>query len=501
MLKLIFDAAQTKIEGADNNLRNVIKQELTWKDKSVSYLIKQRGMSWLDDTRCCYNVYEDKFPTGLLPRVVDLLDSYKVEFDYECLYDVVKPTLWELPDWAFKHQREIVETALSYHRCLIQSPTASGKSWAAAFFVQQFPNERILITVPSLNLLANMTRTLEKTLEESIGQIGDGKSKWERVTVGIINSLARHAEGKFKGELDAQQVLIIDESHAGASKSYQTISDACPNTGYRLGLSATNWRTDGADLVLEGVTGPKVLTIPESVMVDLNVIHAPKAFFISLRHDEKLYNGHFVNKDDFGGRFISYPYLPNCKPDPDEVYMEAVVRNATRNKLAIDVLVNFLNSKGRGGNALVIIERIEHGLILKELAEKRGLDIQFIDGSTKGKKRMEILDAFRSGDLDCLIASSILNEGEDLPKLELVINCAGRSNERINTQRDGRVLRIDRSGTKKRSIIVDFYDVEEHYLETHSRKRMHILNKRYEDAAHICTLEEVYDYFNCDEAT
>ncbi len=496
MLEIRFDAARTQIINIDDNLRNVICSELTWRDKSVSYLIKQKRMEWLDDRRCCYDLTTDTFPTGLLPRVANLLDTYNVSYIYKCLYKQVQPTPWELPDWAYDHQRAIVKNILEYKRCLISAPTASGKSFAMAFFIKQFPNERILITVPSLNLLANIHRTLQKITDEPIGQIGDGKAKWERVTVGIINSLSKHADGKFADELKAQQLLIIDECHNGASKSYQTISDVCVNTAYRAGLSATPWRSDGADLVLEGVTGPKTLVIPESVMVELNVIHAPKAFFVNLRHDEKLYKGHFIYEDAFAGRVVTYPNLTNCKPDPEEVYLECIVRNGVRNKLIIDILYRFIKSKGRGGNALMIIERIEHGATLQELASKRGLEIPFIDGSTKGKHRMEILDAFRAGELDALIASSILNEGEDLPKLELVINCAGRSNERINTQRDGRVLRIDRSGQKRRSIIVDFYDIEEHYMENHSRKRMQIINSRYPDSAKVATLEEIYEFFD-----
>lgn len=341
-----------------------------------------------------------------------------------------------------------------------------------------------------------MTRTLEKHIDEPIGKIGGGKKDWQRITVGVIKSLAKHADGKFRDRLAHINVLIIDESHAGASDSYVNLSNACYNTGYRVGLSATNFRSDGADLVLEGVTGPKVLIIPESVMVDLNVIHAPKAFFIRVNYDQnKRYTGYKVVPNDFGPDYITYN-TPNNKPDNDEVYTEALVRNPIRNKLAVDVLQKFLVSKGRTGNALMIVERIEHGEMLKQLCESRGLNINFVDGSTRDKERMEILDEFRSGSVDALIASSILNEGEDLPKLELIINCAGRGNERINVQRDGRVLRIDKSGEKKRAIIVDFYDLEPHYLEQHSRKRMQVLNSRHKNSASIVTLDELYAYFD-----
>lgn len=494
MITIEFDGSQARLHNVDKNLQQQLNTLLTWRHKSTSYLIRYKKMDWLDDRRFCYNSTTNSFATGLIPRVVDALETLGYSYKFKCNYKCPPPVPSPIPLWAYEHQVEIVRTILDYKRCLIESPTGSGKSLAITFLIEQFANHQVLVTVPSINLLHNMTRTLEKHIDEPIGKIGGGKKDWQRITVGVINSLAKHADGKFRDQLAHINLLVIDESHEGASDSYVNLSNACYNTGYRVGLSATNFRSDGADLVLEGVTGPKVLTIPESVMVDLNVIHAPKAFFIRVNYDQnRRYTGYKVVPNDFGPEYITYN-TPNNKPDNDEVYTEALVHNPIRNKLAVDVLQKFLVSKGRTGNALMIVERIEHGEILKQLCESRGLNICFVDGSTR--KRMEILDEFRSGNINALIASSILNQGEDLPKLELVINCAGRGNERINVQRDGRVVRIDRSGEKKRAIIVDFYDLEPHYLEQHSRKRMQVLNSRHKNSASIVTLEELYAYFD-----
>lgn len=489
-IEIHFDGGTTYLKGVNEVLRAHLNQSLTWKDKAVTYLIVQKGQSWLDPYRYCYDVARDSFATGLIPRVVDLLEDFGAQFTYHCNYDYLEPTPKALPEWAFDHQRAIVENALEYKRSLCSSPTASGKSFAIAFFLTQFPCARALITVPSVNLLYNMTRTLEKVIDEPIGKVGNGKADWRRITVGIINSLARHCEGKFARDLAEQQIMVIDEAHAGASASYQKVSISCVNTAYRLAVSATPTRTDGADLVLEGVSGPKTLVIPPSVMVDLNIIHAPEAYFLEVDYADVRYKGAQYRKDAHGRLETYYP-TPNSKPDPEVVYTQALVRNAQRNALAVQVGKYFLQSVARGGNLLFLVKAIEHGHLLKEEAAKQGLDIEFIDGSVKGEERMAILDDFRSGKTDALIASSILNEGEDLPLLEMVINCAGGANQRINTQRDGRVLRIDRSGRKRRAIKVDFYDKEPFYLAAHSRKRMQIINNAYPNSARIVTLDEL----------
>lgn len=480
-----YDAAFTQLSGElTSNIRNHIRELLTWQNKNAAYLAQQKGFR-IDTKECCYNMADNTFPTGLLPRVVDQLQLFKCDLSFTCKYPIFAPTRTPLPDWAYDHQRDIVETAINNYRTLVQSPTGSGKSAAAAFYLKQFPDQRILITVPSINLLHNIKRPLEEILGEEVGMIGDGKKEWRRVTVGIINSLAKHYKGNFQDELLQQEVMVVDEAHMGACTSMQKISQACPNTAYRLGLSATAYRTSGDDLVLEGVIGPKSLIIPEDVMVKLNVIHAPKAFFIRQSHRDLVYTGAKKMLGAHQEPIITYPGTPNNKPDPDEVYLQEVVRNADRNRTAIEVVRTFLNYEDRGGNILLIIHLLEHGHLLVEEAAKQGLDIPFIDGSCKGKERMAVLDEFRSGALDCLIASSILNEGEDLPMLELLVNCAGRANKRITTQRNGRSLRIDKSGRKKQALIVDFYDEEPYYLQTHARKRMTIINQAHRDAARV----------------
>jgi superfamily II DNA or RNA helicase len=428
-----------------------------------------------------------QFPTGLLPRVASILEAFKVKVDFKCLYERVIPDeTVELPDWAYDHQRAIVKTALEHQRSIIQSPTGSGKSYAAAFFISKFPTQRVLVCVPSVNLLYNIKRPLESILGEEVGMIGDGKSKWQRITVGIINSLSKHCDGKYADELEQQHVMIIDECHQGASKSYQKLSDACVNTAYRLAVSATPYRTDGADLVLEGVCGPKALIVPPSVMVDLKVIHAPKAYFVRVKPQTSQYPGLQLYAGSDGKKIETYPKSPNGKPDPEDVYKANIVYNDKRNQLAIKYAKQFLDANEDAGNVLLIVKLLVHGQILVDEARAQGLkDVPFIDGNVKGKERMEVLDAFRSGSLKCLIASSILNEGEDLPQLELLINCAGQANKRITTQRIGRALRMDKSGVKQNAYIIDFFDEEPFYLQQHSYKRIKLLNTNYPDSAQV----------------
>jgi superfamily II DNA or RNA helicase len=152
--------------------------------------------------------------------------------------------------------------------------------------------------------------------------------------------------------------------------------------------------------------------------------------------------------------------------------------------------------KDKGGLALILVERHSHGYILENMCLKEDISLDFIHGGTNLEYREESIRRFKSGETKCLIASKILNEGEDIPLLELVINAGGMSGERGIVQKTGRALRKDKTETKQRAIIVDFLDNEPYYLNSNSKKRMSKIEARHPGAAEIVGLEEVLERIN-----
>jgi superfamily II DNA or RNA helicase len=328
--------------------------------------------------------------------------------------------------------------------------------------LSQFPFARCLVVVPSVNLVNNLHKAITKEIKEKVGRIGGGREEWGRITISTGKSLLLHAKGKYAEELKEIGVLIFDECHNFGNATGIAISDACVNTAYRLGLSATVTRENGSDIVLEGVIGPRALTIPDTVMVNLDVIHRPQLYFIDVPSPKLRFK---VSKG-------------NSKPERNDVYTEGLVNYEHRNRLVIDIVNTFLNSENYEGLALVLVERIAHGELLQKMFAEQELNVPYIHGSS-GKERQEIIEQFRQGKLRCILASRILNEGEDVPLLELVVNAAGGSGKRGIIQKTGRGLRKDSTGIKKQAIIVDFYDHEPNYLRSNSDARIRNISERH----------------------
>ncbi len=91
------------------------------------------------------------------------------------------------------------------------------------------------------------------------------------------------------------------------------------------------------------------------------------------------------------------------------------------------------------------------------------------------KKRAEAIGDFIAGELRCIVATSLADEGLDLPRANvLVLASAGQSSAKTE-QRTGRVLR--RFKDKDAGIIYDFEDRFHPMMERHSKARQAVYRK------------------------
>lgn len=291
-----------------------------------------------------------------------------------------------------------------------------------------------------------------------MGRIGDGKKVWERVTVGIVNSLIRN--NQYEEELKDIRVVIRDECHGSSSTSHRKLQEQLINVDYSIGLTATYLRKDNSMMVIEGVTGPNIYTVTESAVTNLGIIIKPTLCFI-----------------EHSNYSITEPKVFEDKPPVSTVMIEGVSENLSRTKLIVKTVASILNSPRLKGVVLVLVKHIKHGEVLQSLALKEGLDIPFIQGNTKTDLRTEYINKLKDGTLKVAIATSVFNEGEDIPNLEVLVNASGGNNERTYIQQIGRVLRSMEG--KTRALVIDIYDKEKYYLATHSKNRIQFARKRY----------------------
>jgi len=176
----------------------------------------------------------------------------------------------------YVYQRETVEHALREKRCIIQSPTGSGKSadiYMICRFLQQMSSRKILILVPTTGLVYQMYTDFEDysseddwDVEKNCHQIMGGREKRseKQIYVSTWQSLFRMPANYFK-QFGA---LISDEVHLSKAASIQAINDKLVDCPYKIGLTGT---LDGAktnELTLIGMFGKVYHAITTRKLMD-----------------------------------------------------------------------------------------------------------------------------------------------------------------------------------------------------------------------------------------
>jgi superfamily II DNA or RNA helicase len=278
----------------------------------------------------------------------------------------------------------------------------------------------------------------------SIGQVF-GLNKSNILTEGgeTEEKIEPESYSKIRELLKSAKVHILDECHVAACNTIQTIiRNIKPEHLY--GMSASPWRDDGADLLIEATLGHKIIDVSASDLISNGWLIKPYIKFIEVPRYEGVLNRNYQT-----------------------IYKNYIVENDFRNAMVVKAAEKMVEG---GYKPLVLFNSINHGKILHEMISKK-MNCTLLSGKDDMALRETAKDDIDSGKLQVLIASRIFDIGVDVPSLSgLVVAGSGKSSVRA-LQRIGRVIRP--APGKKRAVIADFLDNAE-FLKKHSIARREI---------------------------
>lgn len=381
---------------------------------------------------------EGYFPTGLLPKVLAILENRKTEV--EVIDNRKKPetefkfVLKEsLPPFRYP-QKIAVKYALEQHRGVIVLPTGVGKTKAACKIVQEL-GVTTLVVVPSKSILDLMVNDFVKHFGKGkVQKLNTKNFKLKAINVINIQALVNIDPKHFA----SVKAVVFDEFHHAASDTYlEANEEHLKDCYYRIGLTATNFRNDGADLALEAVLS--------NVLYEYPVKQAISDKFLMQPHFEII------------------PIKLGSERTFQKAYKTQIVENVERNRLVKDVAEHH-----KKDSVLILVKQIEHGEELQKLIPGS----EFVRGDTKDGDREKTLEAFRKGQLKCLIGTTVIGEGVDLPIANVLIMAGGGKSRIQVMQNIGRALRL--AENKPEPLIYDFTDTDDSWLEEHSDARSEI---------------------------
>ena len=414
---------------------------------------------WVKTNRSMFNRRTKQFLTGLLPRVISHLSSIGTPF---VLSDA--RTKSPAPTWPVElqtvqlrdYQQEAAQSFLKARRGIIKASTGSGKTIIAAAIIKA-------AAVPTLFLVHRthlLCQTAEKfiqampEIEPHLGIIGDGSRDFKPITLATVQTVAsmlKRYGKRLQQELGTFRMMIIDEAHRATAEQFVTVAKNLVNCDYRLGLTATPFMSgkERDNLILHGLFGNIVYEVSASELIRQGVLARP--FF-------KFYP-------------VTEPRLFDLKNYRD-VYEQGVIHNQHRNKLVADKTLELVRM---GRKTLVICSELKHITILHAMLCERGLSVGVATGSADSRERKKTLDSLASGGYDCIICSTIFDEGVDLPDIGGVVLAAGNKSAPALLQRTGRAIRLKEKDNF--AVIVDFYDTTHRMLEKHAKTRIEIIQQ------------------------
>ncbi len=349
-------------------------------------------------------------------------------------------------DWTLRpYQSQAADSFWHGGSGVVVLPCGAGKTIVgAAAMARASATTLILVTntVAARQWRDELIKRTTLTADE-IGEYSGMKKQIRPVTVATYQVITTRRGGVHPHLelLDARDwgLIIYDEVHLLPAPVFRMTAGL--QARRRLGLTATLVREDGREGDVFSLIGPKRYDAPWKDIEAQGYI-APADCIevrVTLSEDER---------------------MAYAVAEPDQKYRLASTAESKTN-VVVDLV-----SKHRGTPTLVIGQYVDQ---LEDLATR--LKAPLITGETTVKRRQQLYEAFRSGEIELLVVSKVANFSIDLPSAQIAVQVSGAFGSRQEeAQRLGRLLRPKAEGTTARLYAVVARDTVDADFAAHRQR-------------------------------
>jgi superfamily II DNA or RNA helicase len=312
-------------------------------------------------------------------------------------------------------------------RFRFRHPTASGKTIAAAGFVEAARSLGVLILTHRRLLVQQFNRDLTTEgygdrFEEAVLR-GKTPKRENPITIQTYAWFARHVDEISR---DAYHVVIADEAHTALGEKTSAAIRSFPEPMY-IGMTAT-----------EQLLAKQVSDVFPTSVDDLPLAEAARRGLIAPLRSLRVPPVAAINT------------VPIIGGDFDQEELAKALDHQALNQAAASLYRDrFDNSPG-----IVYAAGVEHAYHLAQEFRAAGIKAEAVSGRTPPVRLAETLAAYERGELNVLINAMLLAEGWNSPRATVVMHLAPTASRRVYQQRIGRIMRMH--PRKEAGIVVDF---------------------------------------------
>lgn len=404
---------------------------------------------------------------GLKYRIEEFCEEHNWTFDDNASIDPDYPNIEDVREFCKglnlqsagepievrDHQLKYIHRALHDGRVLILCPTSGGKSLVAYVLVRWallHGVEKILITVPSVNLVSQMCSDFVDygwdRAEMHLIYEGAEKDSDCPVTISTWQGIQNETTWLARFEL-----VIGDEAHLYKAKSLVHILENLTNARMRIGMSGTLDGATTSQMVVEGLFGPSFRVVKTQDLIDKGYSAELKIKCLVLNHPEAVKKAFTELRLDY---FKETEFL-----------FQSNRRNEFLARLAL----------GLTGNTMMFYEKVDgHGQLIFDALNRLNTDpdrkIYYIHGKTKVAERERIrAEVEHSSNTILVVSYGTTSTGANYKSVHnIIFASAFKSLVRV-LQSIGRGLRISKSKN-----ICTLYDVVDNlsWYETSKHKKI-----------------------------
>lgn len=338
-----------------------------------------------------------------------------------------------------KYQKDIVEKAVGIYdsggkRVHYVVATGLGKTTIAAEILSNLWEKgckKALVLCHSQELALQLEEGFWPQIKKNIPTrfFFDGVAPYvyEGINFGLYQTLQGYLSGIEPGSFDC---VIVDEAHHALAHGFRSCVDHL-NPRFLIGMTATPWRGDGKSL--DEMFGEPIARV--------SLVDGMAMGFLS-QVDYRLYCDnidweavHHLSKRNLSIRDLNKKLFV---PQRDE----AIIGEITKAVKSI-----------KKPHIAIFCPSIQHAKRFALMLNSSGVQCACLSGEDRVTRRKRLVD-FSTGRIEAVTAVDVLNEGIDVPDVNMLVFLRSTHSRRIFVQQLGRGLRI--APDKDKVIILDF---------------------------------------------
>lgn len=354
------------------------------------------------------------------------------------------------------YQNEIVRKCLKFGNGTVVLATAGGKTFTMAALVESINPLKCIIIVPDPGLVE---QTYNDFLKYNIE--ASRISKWTgshelntEAQIVIANRSILQSENSDTDWIKFVDLVIVDEVQGLRKDNGITEIVSKIHTNHKFGFTGTLPESDIDRWTIMGITGPMIFERKAHELREEKYVADAKVLVVDVNY--------------------KFPPIPPRGNNASQGYREEVewlVTNTFRNNVITKLCKNLKN------NALLLVDRLEHGEVLKEILQQTYPDrkVYFINGAMEIEDRENIKKLMeKENDILAIAISKIFAVGISINNIHYIMFCSGGKSRVRVIQSIGRGLRLHEN--KQFLTILDIAD-QTKYGAIHASKRVNLYNE------------------------